>query len=94
MEDIRKQRFCRSPGVVARSLDDEIFLVDTGNDSLFHLNQTGSAIWTLLENPASGEEVIDILCAAFPDVSSDSIEQDALKLMRSLIRRGLLIPQP
>jgi sensor domain CHASE-containing protein len=85
--------YTRTPNVVHRKMDDSIFLADQNVDSVFHLNQTGAAIWHLLEQPTTMEEIITTLNAAFPAISCDEIEKDVRKVFRQLSGKGLIQPQ-
>jgi len=87
-------RFCRADGVTERQIDDEIFLVNAGNQSVFHLNALGSAIWKLLENPLSIEDVAEIVQQAFPDPPARKIERDTAKLIKRLKKNDLVLRLP
>jgi hypothetical protein len=82
--------YTRTPNVVHRKMDDSVFLADQNVDSVFHLNQTGAAIWHLLEQPTSIAEIIATLNAAFPGISCDEIEKDVRKVFKQLSSRGLI----
>jgi len=82
--------FARSPGVVAREVDDAVFLVQTGDQSMFHLNALGGAVWRLLAHPTTIGEMSGVLATAFPDVAVDRIDADVTKLIRQLDRRRLV----
>ncbi len=82
--------FARSPGVVERSVDDAVFLVKSSDESVFHLNALGGAVWRLLARATSLGEMIGVLATAFPDVAVERIEDDVTKLIRQLDRRGLV----
>ena len=83
-------RYAHGPGVVQREVDDVVFLVKSGDESVFHLNALGAAVWRLLAEPTSIDEVMEILSSAFPDVEVELIEADVTKLIRRLDRRGLV----
>ena len=68
----------RNPEIVAREIDDTVFLVGTGNDSVLHLNPIGAAIWKLLAE-------------AFPDLPTDKVGSDVEKLLGDLDSRGFLL---
>jgi len=83
-------RFCRADGVTERKIDDELFLVNADNQSVFHLNALGSAIWQLLKDPASIEEAATIVQRAFPDNPADDIIRDVGKLIKRLASKKLV----
>ena len=76
--------------VSAREVDDAVFLVKTSDESVFHLNALGGAVWRLLADATTIAEMIGVLASAFPDVSVERIEDDVTKLIRELDRRGLV----
>lgn len=83
-------RYAHGSGVVQREIDDAVFLVKAGDESVFHLNALGGAVWRLLAEPTSIDEVMEILSSAFPDVALEQIEADVTKLIRRLDRRRLV----
>ena len=84
-------RKIRNPAIAAREMDDDVFLVSTDNEAVFHLNAVGAAIWKLLETPADEADVAQTLIDAFPDIPADQVRQDVQSLFRDLDHRGFLI---
>ena len=84
-------RLKRNPDIVAREIDNTVFLVGIHNDSVFHLNMIGAAIWKLLAEPASEAETVDVLTEAFPDVPADQVRKDVKRLFRDLEQRNFVI---
>lgn len=82
--------YIRKPGIIEKSLDDEVLLIDEVTDSIFNLNHMGTVVWNLLQEPRKSEEIIDVLTAAFPDVSSEIIIEDTNQLLNRLVDKGLL----
>ncbi len=82
--------FARSPGVVEREVDDAVFLVKSGDESVFHLNALGGAVWRLLAQATSVGKMIETLVNAFPDVAVERIGADVANLIQELDRRGLV----
>ena len=80
----------RNPDIVAREIDDTVFLVGTDNESVFHLNPIGAAIWKLLAEPIAKEDVTQILVEAFPELSTEQVNNDVEKLFHDLKSRGFL----
>ena len=62
----------------------------TENDSIFHLNETGAALWRLLERPTSVEEASAVLREAFPDVEGNRIQAHVAALVAELVEHGLV----
>lgn len=84
--------FSRAPGIRARRLDDDVFLV-AEDETIFHLNAVGGAVWTLLERPARESEIIEVLSHAFPDVAEDTIRADVGALLSRLAAGGLVVQE-
>jgi hypothetical protein len=80
----------RRPGAHARERDGQAFLTDAEELVIFHLNATGTAIWRLLEQPASFGEIIDIFAAGFPDRDPEELATDLSRLIRDLAASGLV----
>ncbi len=88
-----------SPDLVAREIEGELILVpltaDVGGeedslDTLYSLNDTGQAIWKLL-NGRSLQDVADALAESY-DAPADVILTDVLGLARELVSRRMLVP--
>lgn len=84
-------RLTRNPEIVAREIDDAVFLVGAGNDAVFHLNPVGAAIWRLLAEPISEAELRQTLADAFPQIPAGQVSRDLEKLIRDLDTRGFLV---
>ncbi|MDA0652020.1 MAG: PqqD family protein [Proteobacteria bacterium] len=84
-------RLTRNPEIVAREIDDAVFLVGAGNDAVFHLNPVGAAIWRLLAEPVSEADLTQTLIDAFPHIPTGQIRSDLGKIIRDLDARGFLV---
>ena len=90
-DNIPDGHFQRRIGIVEVSRDGESFLADDDGASIHHLNPVGAAVWTLLKEPISPEQIIDILQTAFPETDSNQIESDIYDLLKSLQRKQLIM---
>ena len=88
---MKDDRLKRKPDIVAREVDDSVFLVGPDDDALFHLNTTGAAIWRLLAEPVGMDEVIRTLAAAFPDLPPEDLRKDVEALVADLEAQGFLV---
>ena len=86
--------YTRKFGVIAKSLADEVLLIDQDTDAIFNLNLMGTVIWNYLREPRSGDQIQDILTAAFPDVPAETIAADTNQLLQRLVDKGLLVVLP
>ena len=84
-------RLTRNPEIVTREIDDTVFLVGTDNDTVFHLNTIGAAIWRLLSQPVSAPKITQTLVNAFPDIPAEQLRDDVEKLFSDLDARGFLV---
>lgn len=90
-DNIPDGHFQRRIGIIEVSRDGESFLADGDGASIHHLNPVGAAVWTLLKEPISPGQIIDILQTAFPETDRDQIETDVYDLLKSLQRKQLII---
>ncbi len=67
-----------------------MFLVDSDNQTVFHLNQLGAAVWHLIAEPTAVDQIVAIVQQAFPDIAPEQVETDVTKLIDDLHSRGLI----
>ena len=85
-----------SEDVVAREIEGEILIVPLAagigdaDDELYTLNETGQAIWSLLDGHRTLQDVVASLAEEF-DAPRLEIQQDVLGLAGELTRRGILV---
>ena len=88
-----------SEDVVAREIEDTIIIVPIVSgiadvdDELLTLNETGKAIWKLLDGKLTLQEIVEILSKEF-SASVEIIREDVLGLTSELIRRRIVIESP
>lgn len=70
-------RVSRSPQQVHCGVGDVIVLMSVGDGKYFELNQVGTRIWQLLEQPASIADLVDQLLREF-DVARSPCEADVI----------------
>lgn len=85
------RRYARNPNVIERNVDDATFLVGADNESLYHMNQSASALWTLLAEPISIDEAVAVIRRAFPDTARRKIRNDVIALISDLETNELVI---
>ena len=81
---------------VTRRIADETIIVPVVNgvgdlDAIFTLNDVGSHIWTMAENPTTVDAIVDSVVRAF-DVPRDRAERDAVEFLDRLAEAGLIGP--
>jgi len=86
-----------SEDVVAREIEGEIIIVPLVagiadvDDELYTLNETGKAIWRLLDGTMSLRQVAEGLAREF---EGDEIVQDVLGFVTELTARRILVEAP
>jgi hypothetical protein len=84
-----------SEAVVAREIEGEIVIVPLTagigdlEDELYSLNETGKAVWRLLDGERTVDQVVDALAAEY-DARRDEIDGDVRGLLDELLRRGIV----
>jgi hypothetical protein len=85
--------YAACPGVMARDLEQETVLLDTVSGAYFHLNETGSFVWSRLIVGTSLDALTDELVEA-TEVSAEVARQDVAELLEALESRGLITVGP
>ena len=79
----------RNPEVCAAELDGEICLFEPVKAEYLNLNNTGSAIWNLLEEPTTMELLLTELQNCYV-VDCSTCRQETEAFVREAIKRGML----
>jgi len=87
------RQFRHRNGLTERLVDADLFLVNPGGQTIYHLNGLGAGLWRLLDGTHGLDDVVTVLKEAFPNADSDSIESDVKTLVGDLADRGLLIEE-
>jgi len=89
--DISAGPLMQAKGITEISSDGKNFLSGQNGKSIHYLNDGAATIWRLLAEPVSVEEIIEILCAVFPEHPAEDIKRDVLATVGSFARNGLLM---
>lgn len=87
METMRRT-FVPSPDVAFREIAGAMVIVHTTSNRLLQLNETGSAIWRLLEG-RSPREISERIAEEF-DVEQARAEADVEEFLAMLLERGFI----
>ena len=85
-----------SENVVFREIDGEAIIVPLSagigdmEDALFSLNETGKAIWNLLDGKKDLKQVAKDLSAEF-ETPVEDVENDVVGFVEELLKRGMLV---
>ena len=86
-----ERRFRQSPAVDLHAVEDELFLVDPRDQSIFHLNLVGAGLWRLLSEPSTATQAVDVLQTAFPAADPQQIKSDVCALLGDLLDHDLIV---
>ncbi len=85
-----------SDDVIARNIEDEIIIVPltTGigdlDDDLYTLNETGKAVWDLLDGSSTLKQIVDKLGEEF-NATNETIKNEVIGLCQELLDKKLII---
>jgi hypothetical protein len=77
-------------GVTTRELQGELVLLNLDSGTYFGLDETGTAMWRLIEQHHALRRVFDAMLQEF-DVAANTLERDLLTLVQQLVDKGLLV---
>ncbi|MBT4770153.1 MAG: PqqD family protein [Rhodospirillaceae bacterium] len=71
-------------------VDDDLFLVHPGTESIYHLDPIGAGVCRILAEQSSPDEIFETLYSAFPDMDAAQLRGDMDKLIADLVESDLL----
>ena len=77
--------FVQVAGISADLVGDDLFLISERGGTIHHLDQIGAAIWSQLATPVTGHGILDILSAAFPDITAEKLKADLVDLLEDFL---------
>lgn len=80
-----------TPTVVSEVFDDEIVIIHLESGAYYSIDQSGAAIWRLLNQGASVPEINTTLAAAYTNTATE-IEQAVHSFMQQLAEEQLIVP--
>jgi len=88
--DIRLEHIIsRSENQVSADINGETVMMSVEHGSYFGLDTIGSRIWSLIENPISVANIIDILIAEY-EVTRNACTVDVIRFLSDLYGKGLI----
>ena len=91
--DGRETRLRRRPRVVWRELGGEAVLLDLDGELYFGLDEVGTRVWTLIEEPRPLGEIHAVLLAEYA-VGAEELWRDLRELAERLVAAGLAEVEP
>lgn len=90
----QKDLVAASPDLMMADLEGEAVLLDIESGRYFGLNEVGTHIWTLLDEPRRVEEIVAALQGVYA-VPVESLQEDVMAFIEQMISRNLLyLPDP
>ncbi len=83
--------WARHPSVAVRRSGTSTLLWHSDHATTFHLNAVAAAIWTLLAEAQTGEDIVAILGEAFPDQAEENLRRDLAGLFAGLAEEELIV---
>jgi hypothetical protein len=90
-DTVGEPRFRQRHAVTFHALDDDLFLVDPRDQSIYHLNLVGAGLWRLLGEPSTAAQAIGVLRSAFPSADPQGIQSDVKALLDDLLANDLIV---
>jgi len=85
----RNSIIVRAKNQVSCDLGGESAILDVNSGIYYGLNDTGTRIWDLIQEPKSIHEVRDILLKEY-EVEPDRCDHDLLEVLNELLGKGLI----
>jgi hypothetical protein len=92
-DDALHRTFRPAPDVLARSVGEELVLLDLASEQYFSLDPVGAAMWEAVMAAPSLAEARDALLEDW-EVPAEELAADLLELCQDLQGRGLLVEEP
>ncbi len=80
----------QSTGVTIRDVGCKKFLSDQNGMAIHQLNETSAAIWQLLDEPTSLQQLSEIFQQAFPDHDAQAMCDDIRQTLKQMSKAGLV----
>lgn len=87
-------RCVRIAGYVAVQTDEAIYLADPQGRAIHRCNALSALIWTLMEEPATLDEVVAVMQDIFADIPPTQLRADAQSALQFLLQHQLTMPVP
>lgn len=79
----------RKAGIQTAQMEDELGMMDIETGRYYLLDDVGTAIWSLLENPMSADELVESLLEMY-DISREICREDVDRFIHVLMEKKVL----
>ncbi|NMB71392.1 MAG: lasso peptide biosynthesis PqqD family chaperone [Bacteroidales bacterium] len=86
-----KTFYRRNPDLIFSDMDGETVMMSIQNGEYYGLDEVGSRIWQLLENPESAETLTQKLIEEY-EVSQETCLSDVMEFLNILAEKKLIVP--
>jgi len=86
---LTKSKICAVKDQVSSNLGDETVILHVKTGSYYGLNEIGTRIWNLIQEPQAFGTVRDIILSEY-NVSQPQLESDLKSLFNDLLKKGLV----
>jgi hypothetical protein len=83
-------QLCQRAGCVERWIGETLYLADPEGRAIQRMDPLAAAIWEMLEDPSTPEELAETLREVFPDTPQERIATDLRALLGRLVEAGLV----
>jgi hypothetical protein len=83
-------RYQQRAAIEAAPLEDGMILLDPETNEFSVLNQTASAIWARVAQPATSDEIATEIAARFAEVTAAAARPDVEAALRQMVERKLI----
>lgn len=92
MSDSGQPRIHRAPSAVDAVVDGQTVILSPVDFSYHTLDPVGARIWTLLADPLTIDELVDVLCAEYA-VDSEACRADVEPFLERMVAIGAVYTQ-
>jgi hypothetical protein len=85
----KTSRVLAKAGHLATDLGNETVLFNTKNEKYYGLNDVGTRVWALIQEPKTVGEIVKIVAGEY-DVEPEQFERDLTKLLQDLQSANLI----
>ncbi|HQH42040.1 MAG TPA: lasso peptide biosynthesis PqqD family chaperone [Bacteroidales bacterium] len=86
-----KTFYRRNPDLIFSDMDGETVMMSIQNGEYYGLDEVGSRIWQLLENPESAETLTQKLIEEY-EVPQETCLSDVMEFLNILAEKQLIVP--
>jgi hypothetical protein len=83
-------RIARKPDLLATAVDDDIVILNIATQNYVGLDDIGSAIWGLLDEPRRADDICRAMAECY-DGPPEEIRADVLTFLGELVAEGLIV---